>query len=119
MKSQQQGGANDGMATENTPNSIVNANIEHRAGWLPGLSLKGGVSYVSSRYVGNAQQGAIPSVTLFSTGAAYQTRIAGRKTSFMVGIENLANKRYWASATSSAFGAGMDRTIRFSAKVDF
>jgi iron complex outermembrane receptor protein len=118
MKALQDGGANDGMTTENTPNSIVSANLEYRAPWARGLALKAGTSYVSARYVGNSQQGQIPAVTLFSAGAAYETRIAGNRTALQFGIDNLANKRYWSSATSSAFGAGMDRSFRFSAKVE-
>jgi iron complex outermembrane receptor protein len=119
MRARQQGGANDGKSTENTPESIIGVNLQHQPAWAPGLTLRAGASYVSSRFIGNAEQGAIPSVTLLSAGASYQTRIAGTKTSFQLGIENLANKRYWNSATSSAFGAGMDRSIRFSAKFDF
>jgi iron complex outermembrane receptor protein len=118
MKAVQNGGANDGLTTENTPRSILGLNVEYRAPWVRGLSLKAGTSYVSSRFVGNAEQGAIPAVTLFTAGASYATRIAGYATSFQFGIDNLANKRYWSSATSSAFGAGMDRSFRLSAKVE-
>lgn len=119
MKSRQMGGANDGMSTENTPDRIITGNVEYKPGWTPGLTLKAGMSYVSERYIGNAQQGQIPSVTLYSVGASYQTRIAGKRTSFQLGVDNLTNVRYWSSATSSAFGAGMDRAVRFSAKTDF
>ena len=119
MQAVQQGGAYDGKATENTPESIVTANLQHRLSAVKGLSLKAGVSYVSSRFIGNAEQGQIPSVTLHSLGASYQTRIAGNNTSLQFGIENLLNKHYWNSVTSSAFGPGMDRSVRFSAKIDF
>jgi len=118
MKAIQDGCSNDGMTTENTPKSIVSANVQYNTPWARGLTLRAGTSYVSARYIGNAQQGQIPSVTLYSAGASYATRISGYRTAFQLGIDNLTNKRYWASATSSAFGAGMDRAIRFSAKVD-
>ncbi|MGZ5194056.1 MAG: TonB-dependent siderophore receptor [Ramlibacter sp.] len=118
MKATQQGGANDGKSTENTPDSIVSANLAYRAAWKPGLTLRAGASYVSSRFIGNSEQGSIPAVTLFSAGFSYVTSIAGHKTAFQLGIDNLANKRYWASATSSALGPGMDRAIRFSAKTE-
>jgi iron complex outermembrane recepter protein len=118
MKATQQGGANDGMSTENTPDRIVTANVAYRAGWMRGLTLRGGLSYISSRFIGNAEQGHIPGVTLFSTGFSYATAIAGHKSVVQLGIDNLANKKYWASATSSAFGPGMDRSIRISVKTE-
>lgn len=119
MHSRQQGGLNDGMSTENTPDTIYSVNLAHQSQWLRGLTLRAGMSHVGPRYIGNAQQGAIPGVTLLNASAGYQTRIWGHRSSLQVGVDNLTNKRYWNSATSSAFGAGMDRAIRFSAKVDF
>jgi len=118
MKAIQIGGANDGKSTENTPETIVSASLSYRTPWVKGLLVRGGVSYVSSRFVGNSEQGSIPAVTLYSAGANYQTKIEGKNVTFQLGVENLANTRYWSSATSSAFGAGMDRSIRFSSKVE-
>ncbi len=119
MKAVQNGGANDGYTTENTPKSIVGLNADYRAPWARGLVLRAGTSYVSQRFIGNAEQGAIPAVTLFSAGASYATRIAGYNAALQLGIDNLTNKRYWSSATSSAFGAGMDRSVRASSKFEF
>ncbi len=118
MKAVQQGGANDGFTTENTPKSILTGNVDYRAPWAKGLAFKLGTSYISARYIGNSQQGEIPSVTLLSAGASYETRTFGHRTSYIFGIENLTDRRYWASATSSAFGPGMDRSYRFSVKTD-
>jgi iron complex outermembrane receptor protein len=117
MKAVQEGGANNGLTTENTPTTILSFNAEYRTPWVTGLTIRGGTSYVSSRFVGNAEQGEIPPVTLLNAGATYDTVLAGHKTVFVLGIDNLTNKRYWSSATSSAFGAGMDRAIRLSAKI--
>ncbi|MDP9123286.1 MAG: TonB-dependent receptor plug domain-containing protein [Pseudomonadota bacterium] len=118
MKAVQEGGANDGFTTENTPRSILSGNVEYRVPGVKGLAVKAGTSYVSTRYIGNSQQGEIPSVTLFTAGASYDTRTWGHRTTYIFGIDNLANRRYWASATSSAFGPGMDRSFRISMKTD-
>ncbi len=118
MKAIQEGGANDGFTTENTPRTILTGNVEYRVPSVKGLSLKAGTSYISERYIGNSQQGAIPSVELFTAGASWDTRTWGHRTTYIFGIDNLTNRRYWASATSSAFGAGMDRSYRISLKTD-
>jgi outer membrane receptor protein involved in Fe transport len=54
MKAIQIGGANDGKSTENTPETIVSASLSYRTPWVKGLLVRGGVSYVSSRFVGNS-----------------------------------------------------------------
>ncbi|MDE2371793.1 MAG: TonB-dependent receptor [Burkholderiales bacterium] len=118
MKAIQQGGVSSGMRTENTPDDIVTANVGYALPWVRGLSVRAGTSYISKRYVGNAQQGAIPAVNLYSAGAAYNVRAWGTRVALQFSVDNLTNKRYWSSATSSAFGAGMDRALRFSAKLD-
>lgn len=109
----------NGKTPENTADVIATFNVEYRPQWLSGLNLKLGSSYTGPRYINALNQGKIPGVTLFSGGAAYQTKIAGHKTNFQLNVANLANKRYWNSVTSSAFGAGMERSIRFSVKTDF
>ena len=55
----------------------------------------------------------------FDVRTSYATRIAGRRTSFGLSIDNLANKRYWNSVQTGTYGIGMDRSIRFNAKFDF
>jgi iron complex outermembrane receptor protein len=43
----------------------------------------------------------------------------GHPASFQMTVDNLANKRYWNSVTTSQFGAGMDRSFRFNFKYGF
>jgi TonB-dependent siderophore receptor len=108
----------NGFVPENTPKFLGNLSVTHRTPLVPGLSLTAGASYVTQRFVNPQDQGTIPGYALYSVGAGYVTKIAGRRTSFQVNVDNLANKRYWNSAQQGTFGTGMDRSIKMNAKVD-
>ena len=73
---------------------------------------------ISKRPVNAQDQGYIPGYALFNAGVSYSTRIQGRRTTFQLAIDNLANKRYWNSVTTGTYGIGMDRSIKFNVKFD-
>lgn len=108
-----------GKTPENEANVIGTFNATYNVASIPGLAIKGGANYIGQRFVNAQDQATIPGVTLFSTSANYQTKIGGYKTVLQVAVANLANKLYWSSVTSSAYGYGMERAIRFNAKFDF
>lgn len=108
----------NGLTPENMAEVMGNVNVEFRPASVKGLTLKAGANYIGPRFINAADEGSIPGVTLYSLGAAYQTKIAGRKTTMALNVTNLADKQYWAAVTSSAYGAGMGRGITFSIKTD-
>lgn len=107
-----------GKRPENTPRFTGSLSARYRPDGLRGVTFTGGLQYVGERYVNALNQGSIPGVTLYTAGANYSTRISGKRTTFQVTIDNLTNRRYWNSVSSGAYGAGMDRTLRLSAKID-
>lgn len=109
----------NGKTPENMAEVMGTFNVQYRPASVKGLTLKAGANYIGPRFINALNQGEIPGVTLLSAGTAYQTKIAGRKTTLQLNVTNLTNKRYWAAVTSSAYGAGMDRGISFSAKTEF
>jgi iron complex outermembrane recepter protein len=108
----------NGKVPENTPKWNVNAGVAWRTGFLPGLTLKAGAKAISRRPVNNADQAYIPGYVLWDAGASYATKIAGHRAVFNVNVDNLGNKRYWNSVQTGTYGIGMDRSVKFSAKVD-
>jgi iron complex outermembrane receptor protein len=109
----------NGKVPENTPDWNGNVSLTYRAPWLPGLQLKGGIRAIAQRPVNAQDQGYIPGYTLYDAGVSYATLIGGRRVFLQVTVDNLANKRYWNSVTTGTYGIGMDRSFRFSAKLDF
>jgi len=109
----------NGFAPENTPKAIGNLSVQYRPVYAPGLTLNAGLSAIGSRFVNNQEQGTIPGYTLYSIGANYATRLYGKRVSYQVSVDNLMNKRYWNSVQTGTYGIGMDRSLKFNAKIDF
>ena len=109
----------NGKTPENTPKWNLNGGLAYRVQSLPGLTLRGGLKYISQRPVNPQNQGYIEGYTLYDAGAAYATRTAGQRLSFQLTVDNLANKRYWNSVANNIYGIGMDRAIRFSARMEY
>ncbi len=108
-----------GKRPENIPEFTGNLGLRHRLSAIRGLTLTAGVNYVGARFVDPLNQGQIPGVALYTAGATYATRIQGYRTQWQLNVDNLGNKRYWNSVSSGAYGAGMERSLRFSGKVEF
>jgi iron complex outermembrane receptor protein len=109
----------DGLAPENTPKLLGNLSLAFRPLWAPGWTLRAGATGISKRYVNPQDQGTIPGYVLYDAGVGYVTRIREHRVAFQVNVNNLANKRYWNSVQTGTYGTGMDRSIRFNARIDF
>lgn len=109
----------NGLTPENTPKISGNLTVTYRPDWVRGLRLSAGASYIGDRPVNPLDQGTIPSVTLYSAGAGYQTTVDGHPTTINLSITNLMNKTYWSNAVNSTLGVGMPRTYRLGMKIEF
>ncbi len=109
----------NGFTPENTPRELGNLSVSYRMLWVPGLTLTGGVAGVSNRFVNNQEQGTIPGYALYNIGAGYVTRVHGKRVALQVNVDNLSNRRYWNSVQTGTYGIGMDRSVKFNARVDF
>ena len=109
----------DGKIPENTPTWNGNIGVSYSVPQVPGLQLKAGVKAIAKRPINPQNQGDIPGYSLFDAGASYATRIHGHRASFQLTVDNIANKRYWNSVGAGTYGIGMDRSIKFNAKLDF
>ena len=106
----------DGKVPENTPKWNANLGVSWRVPAVAGLTIRAGTKHVAKRPVNPENQGYIPAVTLYDAGVSYATRIASKRASFTVSIDNLANKRYWNSVQTGTHGIGMDRSIKFTSE---
>ena len=108
----------NGLHPENTPSALGNVWVAIRPPFAPGLTLNAGASAIAKRFVNPQDQGTIPGYTLFSAGINYQMRSGTTRAVFIVNADNLANIRVWNSVQTGTYGTGMDRSIKFSARVD-
>jgi iron complex outermembrane receptor protein len=111
--------ATEGKKVFGTPAFTLPLNLIYRLPDAPGLSLSAGLYYFGKQFVDATNARSIPSWTRLDVGAAYETRIAGRTSTLRVGIENLADRRYWSSASFGLLFLGAPRTVKATLQVDF
>lgn len=114
-------GANEGNTAPGVPKLQVNLGGEYDVAALPGLTLNARAIYTSSQYYDAENVRSIPGWTRFDIGARYTIKSAYPVT-LRATVENVANRRYWASSVGtfgSELNAGAPRTFLLSASVAF
>lgn len=86
---------------------------------MPGLALRGGVSYVGKPPVDNANHAYSGGVTTLSLGARHTTRIAGKRTTLQAVLDNATDKDYWSTAGNGFIGICAPRNLKLTAKREF
>ena len=89
---------------------------------MPALTLTGRLVHTGKQMANPANTLELGSWTRFDLGARYVAVVGDKPLTLRFGVDNVANKRYWASAFSS-FGTqllqGTPRTFKASASIDF
>lgn len=83
------------------------------------LTLTGGLTYTAREWVNDANTIAIPSVVLGDVGLRYRHTLFDKPTTFRVNVNNVTNQHYWASMGMDSLNVGTQRTLAFSATLDF
>ncbi|MBN8806754.1 MAG: TonB-dependent siderophore receptor [Sphingomonas sp.] len=111
----------DGNTAVGVPDYTINANVE----WdvlHTGPTLTGRVVQTGKQQVNATNTLRIPEWTRFDLGARYVVVAGGRPLTLRAGVDNVANRRYWASSFDS-FGTallqGTPRTFKLSGSIDF
>lgn len=94
-------GTYDGNRAPATPKLNVNLGSEWDIPWVPGLTLTGRGIYTSSQYLDQANSKKIESWERFDVGGRYTFKLHGKSFTVLANIENVLDKRYWASSGAS------------------
>jgi iron complex outermembrane receptor protein len=115
-------GLTDGNRPTGVPNFLFNLGAEYDVPVVPGLTLTARYLHTAKQYFDVANTASIPSWNRFDVGARYATNLFGRSTTLRASVINVANKAYWATASTSGQGyitQGAPRTVLFSMTTDF
>lgn len=117
------GGVNEGNDAVGVPEWLANANVEWDLPFVPALTLTGRVVYTGKQAANQANTLELEDWTRFDLGARYVALLGGdMPLTLRFNVDNVANKRYWASAFST-FGTqllqGTPRTFKASASIEF
>jgi iron complex outermembrane receptor protein len=108
----------NGKRPINVPSRMFRAGVAYRVAALPGLSVEGKVSHEGRRPVLADESIMLSAWTRFDAALRYETKVAGKETTWTLGIDNIADKRYWKESPTQ-FGhvylyPGAPRTLRLS-----
>jgi iron complex outermembrane receptor protein len=111
-----------GNEVAGVPSFTANADLEWDLAFVPGLTLVGRVTHTGEQWVDNANTLKLDDWTVFDLGARYVFAAGETPVTLRLTVDNVANKRYWASAYDAfnpALLQGQPRTIRASISADF
>jgi iron complex outermembrane receptor protein len=117
----QTNGINEGRQVAGVPDYLVNGNVEWDLPFVPALTLTGRVVHTGKQPANTANSLELPSWTRFDVGARYVALVGDKPLTLRFGVDNLANKRYWASAFDNSrpdLLQGAPRTFKLSASID-
>jgi iron complex outermembrane receptor protein len=108
----------NGKRPINVPSRMFRAGVAYRVAALPGLSVEGKASHEGPRPVLADESIMLSAWTRFDAALRYETKVAGTATTWTLGIDNIADKRYWKESPTQ-FGhvylyPGAPRTFRLS-----
>ncbi|WP_420142695.1 TonB-dependent receptor [Sphingomonas sp.] len=116
-----QNGVNQGNDAIGVPEYLVNANAEWDLPFIPALTLTGRIVQTGKQAASLDNSLYLSSWTRFDIGARYVAVVQGKPVTFRILVDNVANKRYWASAFD-AFRPdllqGTPRTFKLSVSTD-
>ncbi|MCA1326553.1 TonB-dependent receptor [Herbaspirillum sp. alder98] len=117
------GGTTNGNDAIGVPRSRLTLGGEWDIPGVPGLTLDGRITRVSTQYVDAANTQKLPAWQRYDMGVRYIADIGGRTITLRGAVQNLTNKNYWESAggasNSGYIVLAAPRTFVTSVSVDF
>ncbi|MBC7601440.1 MAG: TonB-dependent receptor, partial [Ramlibacter sp.] len=109
---------NNGKRPTNVPGAVIRANAAYKVASLPGLELRANLSHEGRRSVLADESIELPAWTRLDAAARYENKIAGANVAWTLGVDNVANRRFWKESPFQ-FGhvylyPGAPRTLRLT-----
>lgn len=112
----------NGKIAVGVPRWQANLGAEWDTPWVSGLMLSARLQATTSQYLDAANTMRIPGWAQVDAGAAYTTRLDGRKLVLRLNVANLFDRHYYSgsfSDTTPIATLGQARTVTASATMDF
>lgn len=113
------GGINEGNTAIGVAKMNVNIGTEWDIAYVPGLTFTARAIHTGDQYVNEANTLEIPDWTRFDIGSRYVFNTHGKTVTLRASVENVFDKRYWSTASSTGLTFGTPRTALLSATLDF
>jgi iron complex outermembrane receptor protein len=113
------GGLNDGNQAIGVPSFQFNAAVDWDVPGLQGVALDARMLRTGGQYADAANNLSLPTWNRFDAGARYAFRVQEKDVTLRLGVDNVANKKYWESALGGYLTQGEPRVAKMSATIDF
>lgn len=113
------GGLYDGNRAVGVPGYTINGNLEYDVPFIEGATLVGRVVQTGHQWANQANTQRLPAWTRFDLGTRYTFLAAHHPLTVRFGVDNIANRRYWASSFGGYLLEGAPRTYKLSLTADF
>ena len=85
----------NGKRPVNVPERVLRASVGYKVAAVQGLSVRGQLSHEGSRPVLPDGSATLPAWTRLDAALRYERKLGAAATTWTLGVENLADKRYW------------------------
>lgn len=109
----------DGREVPGVPPLTAHVWAEYRLAAVPGLALNGGLYHTARQYLDGANSQKLAAWTRWDLGASYALRIGRQPATVQLNVENVADKRYWASAHGGLLTMADPRVVKLSLRTQF
>ena len=108
----------NGKRPVNVPERVLRASVGYKVAAVQGLSVRGQLSHEGSRPVLPDGSAALPAWTRLDAALRYERKLGAAATTWTLGVENIADKRYWKESPYQFSHAylypGAPRTLRLA-----
>lgn len=113
--------ATEGKKGVGVPNYSMTLSGEYDLPFLAGATVSGRFIQTGRQYANTTNTIALPSWNRFDLGARYTFKASQMRYTLRAAVENVSNKAYWASVSTSAntLYIGNPRTFKLSMTVDY
>jgi iron complex outermembrane receptor protein len=104
----------DGKRAYGAPKLQGSLYVEYSVPQLPGLVLTAGGRYVGNETIEADNSYFIDGYRTFDVGARYASMLGNHAVTYRVGIDNIADEKYWLTSFGFILNQGTPRTLRAS-----
>ena len=108
-----------GNTPANAPKWQVVGNAQYKVPGVDGLKVHGAVRYFGASFASDNNQLSVPGRTIANAGFSWDFRAAGQDLTLIGNLNNVFNRKYWASGGWSAGSLGEARNLAVTLRAQF
>ena len=109
----------EGHTPANAPKWQVVANAQYKVAGVAGLKVHGAARYFGASFVSDDNVLTVPERTVVNAGVSYDFSVGGQDLTLLANLNNVFNRKYWASGGWSAGNAGEARNLAVTLRAQF